>query len=243
MAEQQRKIPLTPDFMEDKTIYDRLWVYLQLKSYIGYDLEKKKHRFIYKDFTSMLALYKKVIDYDRDYAEMVDKLQEFEPYICYNTFTKSFNKLQIMGYISTGKIVDKNKRIVDVYYLKEDFIPYKLIPYDTLEFLMRLKRNNIFKVYAQLLNWFSFKKDYRFTIEELTNNIGYTSRGGNKEVQDILCLLQYYGLVDYGYKKITTKNGKKTTYHILTNTSLIVDMKINSKQLIEEQLKKDEFVF
>ena len=241
-GKQQRIIPLTQEFMESKTIYDRLWVYLQLNSYIGYDLEKKKHRFIYNDFKSMLGLYNKVVAYDREYAEALNKLSEFKPYICYNTFTKSFSKLQTMNYIVKGKIIDKQKRLVDVYYLKEDFTPYKLIPYETLEFLMRSGKNNIFKVYAQLLNWFSFKKDYRFTIKELTNNIGYTSKEANKQVQNILYYLQYYGLISYGYKTVTTKNGKETSYHILTNTSLTIN--IPKEQEIPTQApKEDEFVF
>lgn len=237
-------IPLTPEFMADKTIYDRLWVYLQLNSYIGYDLEQKKHRFIYKDFTSKLNLYNKVIAYDRDYAEMTDSvenLEEFKPYMCYNTFTNVFDKLQIMNYITEGKILDKNKRVVDVYYLKEDFTPYKLIPYDTLEFLMRRRRNNIFKVYAQLLNWFSFKKDYRFTIEELTNNIGYTSKGANKEVQYILYILKRYSLINYKYERVTTKNGNETSYHILTNTSLVY--KFPEPEPVQEITTGREFVF
>lgn len=190
----------------------------------------------------MLNLYNKVINYDREYAEEVCNLQDFKAYICYNTFTKSFNKLQTMNYISTGKILDKNKKLVDVYYLKEDFIPYKLIPYSTLEFLMRRRKNNIFKVYAQLLNWFSFKKDYRFTLEELTNNIGYTSKGANKEIQDILNLLQYYDLVNYRYQKVTTKNGKETTYHVLSNTSLTYTIPTYNEPTIEEPDKR-EFVF
>lgn len=202
--------------MQDKTIYDRIWVYLQLNSYIGKDLEEQQHRFIYKDFESTSELYRRIN------TKVYDKKGKEKNFFSYNTFTKSFKTLQKLGYITQGKILDNKRNLVDVYYLKEDFIPFKLIPMQTLEFLMNTKRNNIVKIYATLLNWYKFKRGYRFTQEELANAIGYTSKCKNVEIQEILWLLKHCGLIQFTHTKVMTSSGKATYYYVLNNVNTTV---------------------
>lgn len=123
-----------------------------------------------------------------------------------------------MGYIQEGQIVDNNKKIVDVYYLKQDFTPFKLIPLNTLQELQDMYCKNIIKVYTYLLNCYDFKKGtqekYRFTLGELADAIGYTSKGYNQELDNILDLLKNKSFIDYHKEKIVV-NRKKTYNYFL----------------------------
>ena len=196
--------------MKDKKILDMIWGFLQLNSYIGEDPENKKHRFVYKYYLkSDLALYNRVIDEPFKHATADKKI------CCYNAFVNSLNLLKKMNYIQDGQIVDNHKNIVDVYYLKEDFTPFKLISYKILQDLQDLYCKNAIKVYTYLLNCYDFKKNtqekYRFTLGELADAIGYTSKGYNRELDNILKLLENKGFIDYHKEKI--KINRKETYN------------------------------
>lgn len=218
MSQQLRKIPLTQEFLQNKRIYDRIWIYLQLNSYIGKDQEHKQHRFIYNDFKSMLELYNRVNVKVYDYKKHKEK-----NFFSYNTFVNSFDILEHqLHYITKGYIIDKRNILVDVYYLKEDFTPYKLIPIETLQFLMNSNINNIIKVYACLSNWYSFKAGYRFSLEELSVAIGYTSKAKNTEIQEILYFLKNNGLIDFRHTKTTTPGGVATYYYILSDVNTTI---------------------
>lgn len=216
---QKRLISLADEFMKDKKILDIQWVYLQLNSYIGKDIQGNHHRFVYKTFPMFndLQFYNTVIELPLKYTDNEEKI------CCYNTFVNSFKLLKKINYVQEGKIVDNHKKEVDVYYLKEDFTPFKLIPYKTLQELQELYCKNIIKVYTYLLNCFDFKKNknekYKFTLEELATAVGYTSRGYNEELKKILEILKNNDFIQYHKEKIKINN-KNTYYHFLDNVVL-----------------------
>lgn len=212
---QKRIIPLTMEFMKNKKVLDKIWGYLQINSYLGKDTEQKQHRFVYKFYCgSDLSMFEKIIinPLKANLLTIDDKI------CCYNTFVNSFNILKQMKYIQDGQIVDNNKKIVDVYYLKEDFTPFKLIPLKTLEELQNFYCKNVIKVYTYLLNCYDFKKNtkekYRFTLEELADAIGYTSKGYNQELENILALLKNNSFIDYHKEKIEVNRTKTYNYFL-----------------------------
>lgn len=209
---QKRIIPLTTEFMKNKKVLDLIWGYLQINSYIGKDPDQKQHRFVYKYYCgSDLSMYDKIIINPLKYTTA-------EKICCYNTFVNSLNILKKLNYIQDGKILDNNKKVVDVYYLKEDFTPFKLIPYKTLQELQDLYCKNIIKVYTYLLNCYDFKREtqekYRFTLGELADAVGYTSKGYNQELDNILALLKNNSFIDYHKEKIEVNRTKTYNYFL-----------------------------
>lgn len=210
--EEYRIIPLTENFMKNKNIYDKVWAYFQIHSYVGNDQNGIKHRFIYNNLTDNINLYKDICN------------DEF----CYNTFIKKYNIFmkpeEGNDFISKGKIVDLYNNIIDVHYLKEDFSLYKMIPLETLEYLFNTSNSNVIKIYTYLLNCHSFSKlkntNYKFTLGELSLSIGYTSRCYNKTITHILEHLNSIGLISYHLERLKVSNTTTTYYHILDNVSL-----------------------
>lgn len=205
MVKQLRKIPLTAEFMKNKKVYDRVWGTLQLNSYIGNDIEGNKHRFIYaKEIKNFSNFYLKVNTTIYDYITEKEK-----EYFSYNTCKNCFELLKSMNYITKGAIIDRRHKLVEVYYLKEDFTPYKMIPYDLLEYLMSIKQPNVLKIYTILLNWYEYKPyTYTFTLEQLSNAIGYTSKQQNKNIDQTLKYFKNCNLISYHKEKITNPVGQ-----------------------------------
>lgn len=208
MAEQKRMIPLTKEFMQNKKVYDRVWGFLQLNSYIGYDIENHKHRFIYaKEISNFSDFHLKVNTTIYDYTTEKER-----DYFSYNTCKNCFELLKNMGYITKGTIIDRRHNIVEVYYLEEDFTPFKMIPYDLLEYLMNIKQLNTLKIYTTLLNWYSWYEykpyTYTFTLEQLSNAIGYTSKHQNKNIDQTLKYFKSCNLISYHKEKIVNPVGQ-----------------------------------
>lgn len=212
--EELRLIPLTKEFMENKKIKDKIWTFLQLRSYIGKDNQGEEHRFIYQDF-SLNSLYK----------EALEKLgnQNTKDKICsYNTFVNCIEELKRINLIKAGEI-NLNNRIYKVLYLNEVY-PNKLIPKETLEYLYIVSNMNVIKIYSWLYNAQTYKTanntNFTFTKELLAQKVGYTSTSYIKEIGYILEALKSYGLIEYHLSSRITNNGKSARCYVLDNVRL-----------------------
>lgn len=240
--EALRMIPLTDEFMKNKKIYDRIWGFIQDNSYIGKDETGLEHRFIYaSSLDNMKDLYNAInTQVPTRKKKGNEYIIEYKNLFCYNTFRNSFNLLfepteeeletlnednLPIGYLIKGKIKDNYNKVVDVFYIKEDMKPFKLIPQETLSYLMTVSNSNVIKIYSYLLNCFSYKSStsnekYRFTKEELTNAIGYSSKTYNWNIDFILESLESCGLISYHIEQVTISKTTKTYYYFLDNVSL-----------------------
>lgn len=224
MSEERRMIPLTNEFMKDKTIYDRIWTHLQINSYIGYDSLGNKHRFVYTDITDNLKILWSQIN-----TIVTTKDGHQKDLFSYKTFLKAYKKFfdkesgGVLGYITKGKILSKDKsKEIDVLFLKDDFKPFQSIPLSTLIYLMSVSNNNVIKIYAYLLNCFSYKgykSGYTFTKEELTKAIGYNSDSFYWNIDYILEALESFGLISYGIEAIPISKTTVTYKYVLYSAS------------------------
>lgn len=155
MKKELRRIPLEDKFMVKK-INDILYGYLQSISYI----DKDKVRFVYKSEVNFSRL------------EQVFK-GEFKRL----KLKRDFDYLVNCGFIEEGIVIDLYGKEVEAYILpfNTDSI-FKLIPLDTVKFLVDTLSANSIKIYTYLLNRFDgFGSEYHFTMKELIKVLGMKS--------------------------------------------------------------------
>ena len=232
-SEEFRLIPLTKEFLENKKIKDKIWTFLQLRSYIGKDKNGEEHRFIYKDF-SLNSLYQEALDKlgNQTSGNTKDKM------CSYNTFSSCIKELKNINLIQEGEIDLKNKTY-KVWYLNEVY-PNKLIPKETLEYLYIVSNINVIKIYSWLYNAQTYKEDnktkFTFTKELLAQKVGYTSTSYGKEIGFILESLQSYGLIEYHISNRITNTGKSARCYELD----IVRLYRTNKKEYTEPPKQEE---
>lgn len=231
-----RYFPLGGNFMKDKKVNDNIYGYLQTISYINDD----KERFVYKNDVSPTKIQR----YFEEREDVKISLSTIKRNL---TLFKS-DKLKLMV---EGKTTYKGKEY-DVFYLPQmNDEPFKLIPLETLKYLVDTSNGNVIKTYVYLLNKYGWKSDYEFTKGELIENIGFnpqsTSKGKGKvnyEMMDnILLCLKNNGLIDWVEYYGTTEDGKPTPKHKLTFVGVVVKGKEKKSKGIPNEIKLGEMGF
>ena len=235
--EELRYFPLGGRMMKDKKVNDNIYGYLQSISYLNKDGE----RFIYKSDVSPTKIER--------YFKNCEGIE-----ISLSTIKRNLTlfKSKKVGLLVEGKTMDNYNKEVEVYFLPmiEDE-PYKLIPLETLKYLVDTSNGNVIKTYVYLLNKYGWKSDYEFTKRELIENIGFnpqsTSKGKGKvnyEMMDnILLCLKNNGLIEYVEYYGTTDNGKPTPKHKLTFVGIVVKGKEKKSKGIPNEIKLGEMGF
>ena len=147
------------------------------------------------------------------------------------TLKRNFDYLMACGFIGEDVIKNTYGDDMEVYiltYNKKEL--YKIIPIDTLRFLVNTATPSVIATYVYLLSKWEWKgKNYIFTSEELIKNcLGMKSATNSRDyekINDILDCLCNNGLIDY--EDIYIKKDNK----VITKKQLIrVSKTYNSKR-------------
>ena len=212
--EQKRRIPLDKKFMTKK-INDVLYGYLQVKSTLNTETNM---RYIKKD--------------DVNFTEIEEDLKyTFKR----RTLVNHLSNLINYGFIGESEMIDTYGKSMKVYTFpyNTDSI-YKLIPIETLRYLVDTANPSVVSIYVYLLNKWEWKGNkYIFTEAELIKNcLGVTSTSNNRDyirVNNVLTCLVNNGLI--GYKKIySKKNGVPVKKKKLLRVSTIYKGKRDDKK-------------
>lgn len=218
-----RFIPLTEGFMDKKT-NDILYGYLQTITY----LDKNRERYVIQnDLDNQLHIIKDLMDLKTN-----------------KTVKAHLKHLIEVGLVVKGTTKDLKGNDIDCLYLptKEHNI-FKLIPLETLEYLIFTKNKFSIKIYVYLLNKYQWKngenKTYEFSKKELLRAVGWkgTHQREYDIINNILLDLSNSGLISYfeGYKMT---NGVKHPYLGLTYVGAEVrGLKELEKGTVEEEPK------
>ena len=163
----------------------------QVRSYLTTDIYNNKVRYCHKQDLTQKALYNK---YVRNCSS--NKISS----VCFNTFRKYWNMLFTKGLIENRQITTHKGEKINAYVLPQEFKIYKLVPKDTMKFLVNTTNGNVIKIYAYLLNKRDYKENYTFTLKELVANaLGYNpdTNGIESKANDCLKLLNMIGLIKY----------------------------------------------
>lgn len=185
-----RRIPLENKFMVKK-INDILYGYLQTISYI----DKNQVRFVYKSEINFSNLERR---FNGEFKRL--------------TLTRDFKYLLACGFITEGKVINLYNKEVDAYILPYDEKSiFKLIPLETLKFLVDTTNSNVIKIYTYLLNKFGYKgSEYHFTDKELIINcLGLKSTTNQRDydlVNNILNCLSNNELIKFTKYSVTINN-------------------------------------
>ncbi len=199
-----KRIPMEDRFMKKK-VNDILYGYLQSVSQFD-----GKTTFVYKDrvnFSEMETIFR----------------GQFKR----KKLSRDFKFLQSIGLIEEGTILSVRGEETDVYILPfNDKNLYRIIPLDTLRFLIDTANANVIKIYVYLLYKFNFGKcvGYEFTQKELLEALKIKSHHERDRnmIKNILVCLKNNGLIEYEQKwKINEKSSIGTTkYNVLNKVSL-----------------------
>ena len=212
--EQKRRIPLDKKFMTKK-INDILYGYLQVKSTLN---TETNIRYIKKD--------------DVNFTEIEEDLKyTFKR----RTLVNHLSNLINYGFIGESEMIDTYGESMKVYTFpyNTDSI-YKLIPIETLRYLVDTANPSVIAIYVYLLNKWEWKGNkYIFTEAELIKNcLGVTSTSNSRDyirVNNVLTCLVNNGLIEY--KKIySKKNGVPVKKKKLLRVSTIYKGKRDDKK-------------
>lgn len=201
MKQQLRYIPIEGKFM-DKKVNDILYGYLQTISFIN---ENKERFVINDDFENQIHIVRDLMDISTN-----------------KTVKNQLKNLIKLGLVVEGTTKDKKGNEIKCLYLPMiDGDLFKLIPLETLKFLISTKNKFGVKVYVYLLNKFQWKQKnnetYEFSKKELLKLVGW--KGTNQMEWDImnniLLDLKNNGLINY-FESYKTVNGIKQPYLGLT---------------------------
>ena len=212
--EQKRRIPLDKKFMTKK-INDILYGYLQVKSTLNTETNT---RYIKKD--------------DVNFTEIEEDLKyTFKR----RTLVNHLSNLINYGFIGESEMIDTYGESMKVYTFpyNTDSI-YKLIPIETLRYLVDTANPSVVSIYVYLLNKWEWKGNkYIFTEAELIENcLGVTSTSNSRDyirVNNVLTCLVNNGLIEY--KKVySKKNGVPVKKKKLLKVSTIYKGKRDDKK-------------
>ena len=212
--EQKRRIPLDKKFMTKK-INDILYGYLQVKSTLN---TETNIRYIKKD--------------DVNFTEIEEDLKyTFKR----RTLVNHLSNLINYGFIGESEMIDTYGESMKVYTFpyNTDSI-YKLIPIETLRYLVDTANPSVVSIYVYLLNKWEWKGNkYIFTEAELIENcLGVTSTSNSRDyirVNNVLTCLVNNGLIEY--KKVySKKNGVPVKKKKLLKVSTIYKGKRDDKK-------------
>ena len=238
------------NFMLNNKIYDGVWGWIQLNSY---NIEGVEGIFIYDKHLTPTNVWNGV-------KVEIGKTKANNPKwnVSKNTVDNSIKILKKLGLISKGKIKEDKfgNKDVDVWFIKEDFKDYELIPFETLEFLTSFTNGRSIKTYVYLLKQYKWKlksnEGYIFTQKELNEEMGLSNnQSNNNTLKHILDGLQMVGLIDWVEFTQMNKDGKPTPYMRLTKVNLyhtkkqkeIIKKGIDLNKLQEEIVGEMSFKF
>lgn len=211
----KKRIPLNKNFMH-KSVNDWIYGYFQSKSYV----DKNGVTFCYLDSIVQTDIIKSM-----PFNENGKKPGKMK-------ISNDIKKLMNLGFIEKGKVVDLNDEIIDAYILPFDKQQlYKIIPLDTLIYLLNVSNQNVIRIYIYLLNKFQWKvknnEYYYFTYKELIEEcLGMKSTKNTRDyilIKHILdCLIKFKLIkIDTVVKKI---NGKTTKTFKLISISQTIEL-------------------
>lgn len=199
-----KRIPMEERFMKKK-VNDILYGYLQSVSHFD-----GQTTFVYKDrvnFSEMETIFR----------GQFNRLK----------LSRDFKFLLSIGLIEEGEIKTIRGEMVNVYILPfNEKELYRIIPLDTLRFLIDTTNSNVIKIYVYLLYKYNFGKckGYEFTQKELLEALKIKSHHERDRnmIKNILICLKNNGLIKYDEKwKFNEKSSiGSTKYNILENVSL-----------------------
>lgn len=200
---KKRRIPLERKFM-CKKINDILYGYLQSIA-------------TFNPNTNTLYVKKD----DVSFAELEEV---FDGKFKRRTLVNHMRNLISYGFVKEDTMMDTYGDEIKVYalpYNKESL--YKLIPLDTLKFLVDTVTPSVVATYVYLLNKWEWKgKNYIFTSEELIKNcLGIKSVSNSRDyerINNVLDCLYNNGLIDFE-KFYTTKDNITISKKRLINVS------------------------
>ncbi|MBO3320264.1 hypothetical protein CYK62_11125 [Clostridium perfringens] len=199
----EKRIPMTKEFNK-KSVNDWLYGYLQSISYV----DENKKTFVYKEHVNQSELVEKAPKNDKGKSPSKSKI------------SRDFNKLIALGFIKETKVIGLNGNMVPAYELPYDKQElYKLIPLDTLIYLLDIGSKYLIKIYIYLLNKFQWKiksgEYYNFSYKELIREcLGMKSTTNSRDytiVRNCLDALIKLKMLELGtdYNRI---NGQLTTH-------------------------------
>ena len=201
--EIRKRFPMTKEFNK-KSTNDWLYGYLQSVSTVDSD----KRTIVYKDKVNLAQL-----------ALLAPKNEKNKP-PSRSKMSRDFNKLIALGFINEIKVVGVKGNMVDVYELPYDKQElYKLIPLETLSYLLDVCTMNVIKIYIYLLNKYQWKLKeddyYRFSLGEIIREcLGLKSTTHGRDyilVQNCLDALMKLKLINLS-KDYGRVNGQLTSY-------------------------------
>lgn len=228
---EQRRIPLDSNFINGKEKSkvkpsDMLYGYLQMLSTTDSKDEYGESKQIDKRF-----VYKS--DYKHtDVVEYFGKDLADKDLFPVKDVQRAFKLLKDLGFIKEDKIRGLKGNIVKIYelpYINDGAkYPYKLIPLDTLEYLLDGCNHNVIKLYAYILRGFDmYKFNFEFTDKLLLKEVfGFSSNTNariNKQLHNRLDVLKKLGLVSFYkyYKQLD--NGHSMPVYKLIGVKYYID--------------------
>ena len=210
--EIRKRIPMTKEFNK-KSINDWLYGYLQSKSYV----DGEGRTFVYKEDVNISNIYENFPSSDFGETPSRQKL------------SRDFNILKRVGFLREIKVQGLKGNFVKAYELPYDKQQlYKLIPIDTLIYILSVGSSNLLRIYVYLLSKYQWKitigEYYRFTYKELiTECLGMKSVTNARDytiVKNCLDALIKFKLIELSldYDRVGD-NRQLTTYFKLSKVN------------------------
>lgn len=208
-----RQFPTKEDFMGEKKNNDRVYSYMQSRSYLLQE-DNKKVRYCWK--TDMSA--KKI-------KEGLDGMMKEEPIKDKNIVVTSLSEYKIRNIVKIlegAGVIKEDKLNNRSIYVLTDLTAgeYVFIKMGTLKYLINTSNGNVIKTYAFLKKKYEmhvkgkFEEPYRFTEDCLLKVLGYDESEGTNHsmIQNILNCLKNNDLIDLHHQPVKV-NGDRVVYY------------------------------
>lgn len=224
MTEIKKSIPMTKEFNK-KVVNDWLYGYLQSISYVDAD----GVTFVYPNDVNCTNIAQKC------------PLNNLGRQPSRNKIMSDLKKLELLGFVKRGNVQGlDNSKVKNAYILpfNENEL-FKIIPLETLKYIITTMSIHSIKIYIYLLNKFQWKIKsndyYNFTSKELiTECLGLKSITHSRDYQTILFVLD--ALEKFKLVEIV-KDYKKVNGQLTTQWKLIA---VKTKIEIDDKYKKNE---
>lgn len=211
----KKRIPMTKEFNK-KSVNDWLYGYLQSISYV----DNEGRTFVYKDDVNISSIFSNFPSSEFGESPSRQKL------------SRDFNILKRVGFLKETKVQGLQGNFVKAYELPYDKQQlYKLIPIDTLIYILSVGSQNLLKIYVYLLSKYQWKiannDYYRFTYKELIKEcLGMKSVTNSRDytiVRNCLDALIKFKLIELSldYDRVG-QNQQLTTYFKLSNVNTTI---------------------
>lgn len=180
--------------------------------------QEHKRRFSLEEDFMKSRINAQLFGFMRCLSTAMPKGDKWEEYLLKSTFNKSKKILMDVCGIGTTKtlkrhidslieaglveegVMRSNGKEYPCYYFPFDYDGnYKLIEKDLVRYLVETRSSIAIKVYLYLLNCSTAKKDYEFTITEISKALGYapSSQSPEATIRNCLQSLKREGIINY----------------------------------------------